>query len=173
LDFYDIVYNDLKIDYDSFAKELGFKKILILGKDISFSEKFSDNVAIGISSDIKTLKQFVQHNVHAIVIKGSYIDKMLISMMHENNTILYLPLSDIMSAYNTERLKRIYYMKRLFEYTKSKKVNISFASFASNNLYLTSAMQLIELAKLIGADERYAKYSISTITKSLCDKYEK
>ncbi|MGC8571943.1 MAG: hypothetical protein ACP5RI_03350 [Candidatus Micrarchaeia archaeon] len=171
MDFYDII-SDFNVE-EKLEKDLGFKKFLVLGKDIQYSEKFKKDVDIGISSDVKELKQFVHHGVPAIVIKGSYINKMLLSMMKDNNTIIYLPISDITSVYGIERTKRIYYMKKLFEYARSKDINIGFASFATDSFNLLSVIQLIELAKVIGADERYAKYSISSISNIFSGRNER
>ena len=61
-------------------------------------------------------------------------------------------------------------MGKLLDYSLGIKLEVCFATFAKSNLNLCSYMQLIELAKLLGADEDYARKSISSVTKSLVEK---
>jgi RNase P/RNase MRP subunit p30 len=172
LDFYDIIY-DFDVN-NELIKRLGFKKAFILGKELTFSNSRSgQGKDIGISKDIKTLEYFIQNKFNAILIDDYSINKKIIADIKEKNIILYFSLSAIMSAYGIERSKIIYKMSRLFSYAKSKKVNVCFASFAQRPSYLASVMQLIELAKLVGADERYSRYCLSEITRSLVDAHEK
>ncbi|MGC8649281.1 MAG: hypothetical protein ACP5UN_03650 [Candidatus Micrarchaeia archaeon] len=172
MDFYDIVY-DFDFD-DKLIRKLNFKKVFILGKDITFSNSRSDSRKdIGISSDIKTLEYFIQNRFNAVLIDDYTINKKIIAEIKEKNIILCFSLSSIMNVYGFERSKIIYKMSKLFDYAKSKRINLCFASFAQKPSHLASVMQLIELAKLIGADERYLRYCLSETLKNLVDAHEK
>jgi hypothetical protein len=53
-------------------------------------------------------------------------------------------------------------VSKLFEYAKKSKIDVMFVTLARSNAFLCSCMQLVEIAKLIGAEEEYAKRSISS-----------
>jgi len=172
LDLFDITY-DFNIDKE-FTSRLGFKDIFILGKDIKFSkEKKGYALGIGISRDTKTLEYFIQNKFSAILIEDYIINKKIIADMKEKNIMLCFSIGSIISAYGLERSKLIYKMSKLFDYARSKRINICFASFAKDEKQMVSKLQLIALAKLICSDEQYIKYSLSENLPMLVDTNEK
>ncbi len=174
LDFYDIVSETCTFD-ENLAKRLGFKKIFTLNKEIRALGHGHENIkdtenSIAFGKDKNQLLSLVKHGVTAVAINDSYIDKKLMETIKNEKCILCMPMSVITASYGIERSRNIYKMGKLFTYARKKGIEICFASIAGGPSGLNSYMQLIELAKLIGADEKYARHSLSEITKSIAMK---
>lgn len=174
MDFYDIVSQDCKVD-DSFAKKLGFKKVFVLNKDIKAvghgnekEDDIYDSIAFGKAKE--QLMSLVKRGAPAVAITDSYIDKKLMDTIADNKCMLVMPMSIITSSYGVERSRNIYRMSKLYDYARRKKIEVVFASMAKTPQYMNSYSQLIELAKLIGADEQYARSSMNKLTKSIVKK---
>ncbi len=171
MNFYDIVSETCTFDAD-FAKRLGFKQIFKLRKEIRpvghgyEQEKIVDN-SMAFGRDKNQLISLVKNGATAVAITDSYIDKKLMDTIKQESCILCIPTCIITASYGVERSRNIYKMSRLFAYAKKQGIDVCFASIATSKAHVNSYMQLIELAKLIGADEKYARYSISEITKSI------
>lgn len=103
----------------------------------------------------------------AIVFPDSRINKKAMEQMLSHEILLCLPMSMITSSTGMNRSKSMYMMSRLLDHARSIKLDTAFVTLAKTDSNLCSYMQLIELAKLMGADEAYARRSISEINKSL------
>jgi hypothetical protein len=171
MDFYDLASEGCDFD-DTFAKRLGFKKVFTVNKDIKAVGHGSEanstvNGTIAFGKDKAQLFSLVRHGARFVAITDSYIDKKLMQAIKENKCILCMPMSIITASYGTERSRNTYRMKKLFEHARKMGIEVAFVSMAKTKEFMNSYMQLIELAKLIGADERYARYSISEINKRM------
>lgn len=170
MDFYDLASEGCTFD-DAFARRLGFKKVFTINKDIKAvghgSEANTAQNAIAFGKDKAQLFSLVRHGASFVAITDSYIDKKLMQGIKENKCILCMPMSIITASYGLERSRNAYRMKKLFEHARKMGIEVAFVSMAKTKEYMNSYMQLIELAKLIGADERYARYSISEINKRI------
>lgn len=109
----------------------------------------------------------IKANPSAIVFKDLHINKKVMERMKESDIALCLPTSFITCSYGLQRSRNIYLMSGLFAHAKSIKLDVSFATLAMNNMHLCSYIQLVELAKLLGSDEEYARKSLSEINKGL------
>lgn len=174
MNFYDIAADSCAIDA-ALAKRLGFKKIFVINKDVEAVGHGSENrqitersIAFGKAKE--QLLALVKNGASAIAITDSYIDRKLMDAIKDNGCVLCMPMSTITASYGMERARNIYKMKRLFVEARKRGIDVCFISMAKTPAYLNSYTQLIELAKLIGADERYARYSMSEVTKALVEK---
>lgn len=173
MDYYDVVLDVCNID-EGLGRRLGFKRIFAANKDLKLTdvdnpkvESAIDGIIIGANK--KKLFAYARGGVRAVIILDSRIDKKLMEQISGNGIVLCMPLSVITSSCGLERSRSIYLMNRLFAYAKKSKIHVSFVTLASSNIYLASSAQLIELAMLVGADEPYARYSISNINKGLVE----
>ena len=116
------------------------------------------------------LTALAHRGVRGIAITDSFIDRKLLDMIKENGCILILPMSIVTASYGIERSRNIYRMGRLLLNAQSREIPVSFVSMAKTMQHMNSYMQLIELAKLVGADERYATHSISLTNGKLVGK---
>lgn len=174
MNFYDIAADSCAFD-SALEKRLGFKKIYIINKDIAAVGHGDENrqvtgrsIAFGKAEE--QLLALVKNGAAAVSITDSYIDRKLMEAIRENKCLICLPMSAITASYGVERSRNIYKMKRLFAEARRRGIDVCFASMAKTPANLNSYMQLVELAKLVGADERYARHSISEITKALVGK---
>jgi RNase P/RNase MRP subunit p30 len=173
MEYYDLVSGSCGTD-EGMAHRLGFKKIFKAGTDIrltNLDEPKSRGADSGIimSSDKARLLACAKGDVRAVIISDSRIDKKLIAQMSENDIALCIPVSAITSGYGLARSKTTYMMGNLFTYAKKSKIDIAFVTLAGSRMQMASAMQLIELAMLVGADEAYARDSISRVNKGLME----
>lgn len=120
-------------------------------------------------SDDKDILALIKGGPGAIVFKDMHINKRAMDKMREFDIALCLPISFITCSYGLQRSRSIYLMSRLFAHARSIKLEVSFATLAMNNMHLCSYIQLMELARLLGAEEEYARRSISEINGSLVE----
>ncbi len=171
LDYYDLAYGSCNISAD-IEESLGYKRIFLSGKEIKIIEttqkrgEAENSIVIAESSD-KDILAAIKMNPSAIVFGDMRINKRALGQMLENDIVLCIPTSTVTSFYGLQRSRSLYLMSKLFAYAKSIKLDVSFATLAKNNLNLCSYMQLIEIAKLLGASDEYARHSISEVNKSL------
>jgi RNase P/RNase MRP subunit p30 len=103
----------------------------------------------------------------AIIIQDLKIDKKALGQMRDANITLCLATSTLTASSGLYRSRNLYMMRKLFDYARSIKLDVSFITLAHSNSHLCSYIQLLELAKLVGAEEEYARKSISKTNCSL------
>jgi hypothetical protein len=172
LDFYDVAAHECLVD-PMMEKRLGFKRILISNSDLKIENvdqkvgKFGVSIAFG--SDKKRLYEHARNGTKGLAILDSGIDLKLLGAMAENETILCIPMAPMTTARNYEVSRTIYRNTKLIEKAKKYKIKISLISMAPTSTYLCSSIQLIELGKMMGLDDKYARYSVSTVNGELWD----
>jgi hypothetical protein len=167
LEYYDIVSETCGFD-SALAKRLGFAEIFTINKDVAaigtgHKQPKVPGRGIAFGRDTQQLISLVKGGAGAVSITGSFIDEKLMEAIASNDSILCMPMSAITASTGIERSKNIFRMRRLFRKASKMKIRVAFVSMAKTPRHMNSYMQLIELAKLLGADERYARYSISKI----------
>ncbi|MGC8586066.1 MAG: hypothetical protein ACP5K5_00785 [Candidatus Micrarchaeia archaeon] len=161
MDYYDIV---LSSGLEKLGGMLGYKKILIAGKDfpvaeIGSNENQSGRVAIG--RDTKVLLKACRTFASAVILNTYAIDKSLIEGLKEYRIPLIIPFNQIIGNKGFRLSKSLYLARRLFLYAKKKKIEVGFATLADSELGMESYIQLIELAKLIGASDEDARKGLN------------
>jgi len=174
LDYYDIAYGSCNVS-EALENALGYKRIFLSSKDLKIidsiykKEEIEGSISINASDD-KDIFAVIKGNPSAIAFKDLHINKKAMEKMKESEIALCLPMSYITCSYGLQRSRNIYLMSKLFAHARSIKMDASFATLAMNNIHLCSYMQLIELAKLLGASDDYARSSISGINGALVRK---
>ncbi len=171
--YYDIVYEGCDFSND-FQERLGFSKIFSIGKDIELYD--SDKKAgdcdgcIAYGSNASNMIHMARSGAKAIMMKDFKIEKKLLEIAIENGCILLVPVNSIVSSYGFERSRNLFKASKFLRYVKKKGAKISFISMASSKTGMCSYMQLVELAKMLGASEEEARAGISKTTKSVFDR---
>lgn len=171
MEYYDVVSGSCGTD-DGMARRLGFKKIFKTGTDVRLTDlddpknKGADSGII-TGSDKGRLLACAKGDVRAVIVSDSRIDKKLMAQMSENGIALCIPVSAITSSYGLARSRTIYLMNNLFSYARKSGIEVAFVTLAGSKIHTASVMQLIELAMLVGADEAYARDSISRTNKDM------
>jgi len=171
LDYYDIAYETCDIN-KSLETRLGYDRIFLSTKDVKILDgtRYKINEvedSIFINTREENLIGVLNASPKAVVFADMRINKKALEQMKERKVSLCLPISNLTSSYGLQRSRSLYMMGKLFDHAKSIKLEVSFATLAKSNTNLCSYMQLIEVAKLLGADEEYARKSLSKTNKSL------
>ena len=169
--YYDIALQSCSVG-SGIESSLGFKRIFLAGKDVALlgaRKKGDFPNAIVSGTDKKLLTEASRGGARALIIEDMRIDRSLIDTMLKRGTVLCMPMSAITSREGMERSKAIFLMSGLFGYAKGRGVHVGFVSLAACGAELCSSMQLIEFARLMGAEEQYARYSISTVNEEIAN----
>jgi len=165
LDYFDVAGEGCRID-KGLEPALGFKKIFVANKDIKVVDGTggkTGNVegSIFVASEKSNMIQILNMSPRAVVFSDSKINKKALEQMRDRDILLCIPADLITGTSGLHRSRNMYMMGKLFDHARSIKLEVSFITLAQSNAHLCSYMQLIEIAKLIGADEEYARASIS------------
>ncbi len=168
VEFYDIAHRGAV--ENRINEALGFKRIIEIGSDINASYSPADSIegSIFIGKG-EALRYAAKRQPKAICITDSRIDRSLIATMRDKDIVLCFGFNDLIQSTGLRRQAMLYMSGRLFAHAKRKGINITFASLARQKNMLLSYMQLIELAKLIGASEDHVRESIGKTTPGLIE----
>ena len=143
--FYDIAYFDVD---KGLTKLLGYKKIYRIGKDVTLNEDGDYIIA-----DAQLLHRFKLSNI--IGVRVSKVNKALFQKIKESDKPIIIDISNLLSGgdfikeYNTAR--------NILRNAIKIGLRVSLASFAKDDAHLVSALQMLEIAKFLGAGEDKAK----------------
>lgn len=160
--YYDLLFDSCVVN-EALEKRLGFERMFLLNKD---------QKTICVDSNKARLAKAVQMNMPAVAVTDFSIDRDLISRIKENDTILCMPFYPILTRSGLDRSRLLYKAKSFLAYAYNKRIRVSFASLAQSNRFINSKMQLVELAKLIGATEEQARQGVGIHNKAIGDLYE-
>ena len=167
--YYDIVMDTCTVS-ERLERMLGFARIGVSGRgvDVVAADKSSaGSGVVVVGKDAARLASAAKSAAAAICLEEPAVDKELLRAMADNGCALCIPLSRIMESFGMRRPRLIYKTERLFSAAKREGVPVAFVTLARSNSLMCSYMQLIELAKMVGADEQYARNSISVTNKGL------
>ena len=168
--FYDLVSESCNLE-EGLERRLGFERILVSGRDITSrnvdDKKGAAEPVLAIGSDKSKLEEAIKRGASAAVISDLTIDRKLICIMANSKCALCLPMSMLTEQSGDRRARNAYKMSKLTAYARKAGVEVSIVSMAASQLYLCSSIQLIQLGRMIGIDETYGRYSLSSINKKL------
>jgi hypothetical protein len=149
--YFDISYFDVP---ENLTRLLGFKKIYTIGKQLELN-KNADNI---IADDF-SLQKFSISNV--VGVRINKIDRQFFQKIREEEKIAIIDISNLINASGEGIIKEYKRLKLLAMNALKAKLNLSIATFAKNEEGLLSSMQMLEVAKFIGLNEKQAKDAIS------------
>lgn len=171
--YYDIVSEGCDFSAD-LQRRLGFSKIFSIGRDITLydADKKAGNCegCIAYGSNASNMIHMARSGAKAIMIKDFKIEKKLLEIAIDNGCTLLVPFNTIISAYGFERSRNLFKASRFLSYARKNDAKISFISMASSKIWMCSYMQLVELAKMIGASEGEARIGVGETTKAVFGK---
>ncbi|MDE1871569.1 MAG: hypothetical protein KGI06_05020 [Candidatus Micrarchaeota archaeon] len=171
LDYYDVAYDTCGIGGD-LEKSLGYRKILIAGKDLnvvdgsSYRNKDVEG-SIFMDAGRSNLFGILSMSPAAVAFSDFRINKKAIEQMRDKGIALCIPASIITSSYGLQRSRNMYMARKLLEYARKAGLDVSIVTLARSAAHLCSYMQLVEIAKLIGSGEKDARDSIGRVNGSL------
>jgi len=146
--YYDISYFDVD---QALTKLLGYKKIYRIGKEIRLNE-----VGRYIIADAQMLHLFKLSEIAGV--RVNKVDKVLFQKLKENDKCLIIDVSKLRSG---DFIKEYNNAKNILRNALHTGLRVLIASFARDEIQLLSSLQMLELAKFIGASEGVAKEMLS------------
>jgi RNase P/RNase MRP subunit p30 len=146
------------------AAVLGYKKILS-GKELPVVENLSlSSQCVVRSGETGMLGRAVRRsNVAGIIIKDNELLRLAVEETVENEKLLFLPLHEILCSDTRSRMRNIYRMRGLMAFATRSRAKISLVTLAEGEPCILSTMQMLEIAKFLGANESNSKKMISTL----------
>ncbi len=170
MDFYDVIGPGCAFD-DQLQIRLGYKRLFKVGKDVAVLEAGSEGQRSGAylaaGDNPSRLIYHAKNGAAGIIPTAMAAEAKLLDAMRDNGCVAVIPLDAIIWRGAESRSKMLYRAARLFSQARKADVHVSIVSMARNRAYMESPIQLIGLAKLIGAEEGYARYMVSKVNGSL------
>lgn len=156
--YYDVVLEGCDFD-EGFAKRLGFERVLRLGAGAK---------GLFIGKEKAALTRAVQHG-SAIAITDFSLDREVMAKAKDNDAILCVPFAPIARARGLEQARLMHRASELIKYAYRKRIEVSFASLADSRLLMDSRMQLVEMARMIGATEEQARRGVGEANRRIIE----
>ncbi len=106
----------------------------------------------------------------AIIFRDMKINKKAVEQMREYDVALCIPMGQITSLYGLQRSRALYLTRKLVIHARKMKVDVSTVTLARDMTHMCSCIQLLEMAKLVGLKEEYARESIGRINRSIVER---
>jgi RNase P/RNase MRP subunit p30 len=150
-------------------KQLGFERIATINKEVRFTVPGSKNIAGSICSGPsgEQLNAAAKQQPRAIIISDCRIDRKLLATMKGKDVMLCIPFNRILESVGLRRSSSIYMTSKLANYAIKREIKVAFVTLAGSEEMLCSPVQMIELIKLLGVKEDYARKSVSEINEAL------
>jgi hypothetical protein len=164
LRYYDLVAPGFEPD-PGLVGRLGFEKVFSCGKDIAFLD--SDSGAVSESRFVcagykgNGMMAAIRNGASAIVPLGLEIERKVAEYAEGSETVVCVPVSRIISGFGFNRLRNIGRAKSLLRVCRKYGTKFTFVTFAENAFGMLSYMQVIEIAKMLGASESEARAAVS------------
>ena len=160
MQFYDIAHQTALHGY--VWRQLGFKRIAVLGTEVRItapgSKGIEGSICAGPSGE--ALNAAAKQQPRAIILGDSRIDRKLLATMKDRDVMLCIPFNRILESTGLRRTSSIYMAGKLANYAIKLGIRVAFVSMAGSEEMLCSPVQLIELAKLLGVREEYARNAV-------------
>jgi RNase P/RNase MRP subunit p30 len=113
------------------------------------------------------LNAAAKQSPRAVIVSDARIDRKLLDTVKSKSVILCVPFDKILGSVGLRRSSTIYLTSRLAQYAIKRGIRVSFISMAGSEEMLCSPVQLIELAKLLGVKEDYAREAVTVTNAEL------
>lgn len=167
MQFFDIVSLKEEADIRKLALRLGYKKILSAGTEIhiiSSPGDAKDGKNIIRSNNAEAIAKAIRNNSVIGVIAGEVrLDKKLLEEIRSEEKLLLIPLSDIVCSRHETLQGNIKRARGALREALMSHVKVAVISLAPSRECMLSCMQMLELAKLIGATESGAKEMLCSL----------
>lgn len=162
--YYDLVAPGFEPD-PSLVRRLGFEKAFSCGKDIAFlnsdSGAVSESRFVCAGHNANGMMAAIRNGASAIVPLGLEIERKVAEYAEGSETVVCMPVSRIISGFGFGRVRNIGRAKSLLDVCRKYGTKFTFITFAENALGMRSYMQVIEIAKMLGASESEARAAVS------------
>ena len=164
--FYDLA--DFEPD-GQLAKRLGYNRIFRNGDALKLSGRPEPNTKTITNSNNQQvlLRSLADRNTIGIAFSDNKPDAKVVVDAAEKGKPIFFISASLLIGNHKDIQKSLYSIRKLFRVAKKARAKTGILTFARSKEQLLSVMQLIEIAKLIGADETEAKKMISMLGDAL------
>lgn len=153
--YYDIAVEPCDVN-PGFAARLGFERVFVSNGKRLFS-----------GSDTSRLSNAVQRGAAAVSVTDFSLDRKLMARIKDSDSVLCISFVQVFAERGLARARLLRRASILLKYARSRRIDVSFASLADSRMLMCSRMQLMALAKSIGASEEFARDSIGRVNKKV------
>lgn len=141
------------------VSRLGYKRIFS-ENEIKVVDSLKSNNGSKLilrSGEVGKIDRWVRdNNVIGIIIEDYTLVRKIITAIKDNDKLLLFVAGDLTDVDRNARLRNITRMRTLFKSAVHYGVETSLITLAKDCACLLSSLQMVEIAKLIGADEKQA-----------------
>ncbi|MDE1825194.1 MAG: hypothetical protein KGH61_00725 [Candidatus Micrarchaeota archaeon] len=153
------------------AKRLGFSRFVNANDQIIIADRAGPGakpLLIQTTNPNLIFAMIKSPKAIGILSNGEEVEQRVLNKLKENGKLV------VFNAYyltvgQRDRVSKIHRLKKLFRMAGKSKTRMGIVSLAPNQDYLLSSAQLLEIAKLITADDHQAKLMLSNIGETLHD----
>lgn len=172
MQYFDIVALKDLAGLDALGRRLGFRRMFLVGKDVelaSDAKRLSEEGRYIVKSgDNEVLSKAIRSNaVVGVVLEGGKASGKFIEELHAHEKLLFLPVAPLVCPNRESRLRNLYNAKGILRSALMGKARVSIVTLAEDRDCLLSSMQLFEIAKLLGANDRTAGEMLTSLGDSL------
>ena len=146
------------------ASLLGYKKIFTRS-EIPVADKLdSSQPCIVRSGEAGMLSRALRRsNVLGVIIKDNELLRMIVEEAVVNEKVICLSVHDLTCVDTRSRQRNLYRMRGLMAFAMRSKARIALVTAAEVESCLLSSMQMMEIAKYLGAKEEQAKKILGSL----------
>jgi hypothetical protein len=168
MQFYDIVALKEEIDLKQLAHRFGYAEIFLVGKDaeiVSDVKRLNEEGSFIVrSGNNETLSKAVRSNsVIGVIVDDSKVSGKFIEELRTHEKLLFIPAAPLVCPAQENRLRNLFWAKGILRTALMGKAKVALVTLASEKECLLSSGQMLEIAKLLGANEKIAKEMLSSL----------
>lgn len=146
------------------ASILGYKKIFLKNEIPIVNGPESNGKCIVMNGEPGMLSRALRRsNVIGIIIRDNELIRQAVEEAAENGKLLVFPIRDITCTDTRTRMRNLYRMRGLMAFATHSKAKISLVTLAEDESELLSTIQMLEIAKFLGAKEDHAREMLSNL----------
>jgi hypothetical protein len=168
MQFFDIVALKEEIDLEQLAVRFGYRKIFLLGKDVELVSDVKrldeEGSFIVKSGNNETLSKAVRsNNVIGVIVDDSKVSGKFIEELRTHEKLLFVPVAPLICPARESRLRSLFWAKGILRTALMGKAGVSLVTLAAEKECLLSSAQMLEIAKLLGANDKVAGEMLSAL----------
>jgi RNase P/RNase MRP subunit p30 len=170
--FFDVVALKGETGLEPLARRFGFRKMFLVGKDVELvgdtKHLSEEGRYIVKSGNNEVLSKAVRSNaVVGVILEDGKASGKFIEELHTHEKLLFIPVAPLICPNQESRLRNLHRAKGMLRAALMGKARVSIITLAEEKECLLSGMQLFEVAKLLGADDRTAGEMLASAGDSL------
>jgi len=168
MQFFDIVALKEEVDLKALGRRLGYKKIFALGKEMELcadaNHPGEGKALIVKSGDEAVLVKALRNNsVIGIILDNNKASGRFIEDLRIHEKLLLIPVGPLVCPDRGDVIHSLYRAKSVLRSALMGRASVALVTLAKEKECMLSCSQMLEMAKLIGANDNVAKEMLSVL----------